>query len=372
MIALVVNPGASKVRLACADIQPSEAAQLQLRLQRAEVPLPAAQDLLTEVLAATEREGWPQPDAVVSGGVLPGQVTGGTYQITLELLGHVQAELGPQSAVGMALAYSLAQRWGVPAYLVDPPSVSELIPEAREVGLLGLGRTPQFHALNARMVARRAADEVGKRFAEAGAVVAHLGSTASVTSFEKGRAIDTSGNGLEGGPMGLRQAGPVAAQTFLRWLESQGTERRSPAELRQLVLETPGGLVALTGTAQLSELQEREAHDPAVQQAAKALAFQTARAIGAQCAALSSRPDVIAITGPLAYWDSVVERLERRLAWIAPVLVFPGEIETEALAQGAGRALLELETPLTWTPPQAAPAAASPAPRSFSGAPIVI
>ena len=55
----------------------------------------------------------------------------------------------------------------------------------------------------------------------------------------------------------------------------------------------------------------------------------------------------------VARWEAVVDRIERRLSWIAPVIVVPGELELEALAEGAGRVLLGLETPREWTPPHA-------------------
>ena len=41
--------------------------------------------------------------------------------------------------------------------------------------------------------------------------------------------------------------------------------------------------------------------------------------------------------------NALVDRIERRLAWIAPIIVVPGELELEALAEGAGRVLLGLE-----------------------------
>ncbi|MFD1731030.1 hypothetical protein ACFSC4_08025 [Deinococcus malanensis] len=55
-----------------------------------------------------------------------------------------------------------------------------------------------------------------------------------------------------------------------------------------------------------------------------------------------------------------MDRIERRIAWIAPVLIIPGELELEALAEGAGRVLLGLESAREWTPPSA--------PRPLTGA----
>ena len=38
------------------------------------------------------------------------------------------------------------------------------------------------------------------------------------------------------------------------------------------------------------------------------------------------------------------------MLWIAPIIVVPGELELEALAEGAGRVLLGLEGLREWTP----------------------
>jgi butyrate kinase len=282
MIAHVVNPGSSSVKLACASVLPSENAalpgQLQVALTRAEVALPGPpgeqnlEALTRAVLDATA--DWPFPDALVARGGWLGQVAAGTYR-----------------------------------------------------------------------VARRAAHEVGKRLQDARVVVAHLGATTSVTAFDRGRAIDTTGTGPDGGPLGALQAGPLPASALLRLAEG-----RPPAEvLRQLARTS--GFLALTGSADLRELEAREQGDPAVQAAVAAFVHQACKAIGEQCAALPARPDALALTGGVARWDAVVDRIERRVAWIAPVIVVPGELELEALAEGVGRVLLGLETAREWTPP---------------------
>ncbi|ABF45678.1 acetate and butyrate kinase [Deinococcus geothermalis DSM 11300] len=351
MIAHVINPGSSSVKLACASILPSENAalpgQLRVALTRTEVPLPGPpgeQDLATLASAVLDATAdWPFPDAVVARGGWLGRVAAGTYRVTPELA-HYAAQEG-RDGLGAVLALRVGEARGVPAFVVDPQSVNELLPEARETGVRGVIREARFHALNARMVARRAAHEVGKRLQDARVVVAHLGATTSVTAFDGGRAIDTTGTGPEGGPLGALQAGPLPTSALLRL-----TEGRSPAELLRL-LGAESGFLALTGSANLKELEAREATDPAVQAAAAAFVHQACKAIGEQCGALSGRPDALALTGGAARWEALVDRIERRLSWIAPVIIVPGELELEALAEGAGRVLLGLEQPRDWTPP---------------------
>lgn len=363
MIAHVINPGSSSVKLACAEIGPSGNAalpgQLRVSLARAEVPLsgpPGEEDLETltgAILEATA--GWAAPSAVVARGGWLGRVRAGTYRVTPELARYAAEASGPGGAAGLggALALGVARARGVPAFVVDPQSVSELIPEARVTGVRGVTREPRFHALNARAVARRAAHEVGRRLQDARVVVAHLGATTSVTAFDRGRAIDTTGTGPDGGPLGALQAGPLPTSALLRLAAG-----RPEAELRRQ-LSAESGFLALTGTADLRDLEAREEGDPRVQAAAAALVHGVCKALGELCGALPGRPDALALTGGIARWDAVVDRIERRMAWIAPVIVVPGELELEALAEGAGRVLLGLEAAREWEAPAPSPAPVS-------------
>jgi butyrate kinase len=54
---------------------------------------------------------------------------------------------------------------------------------------------------------------------------------------------------------------------------------------------------------------------------------------------VSGKVDAIALTGGLAAWGRLVDDVTARCSFIAPVMVFPGENEMEALAWGAIRVL---------------------------------
>ncbi len=353
MIAYVLDPGAASTKLALADIQPGEqpgqGSWLRVGLERREVSHPDLRGEPEErlrVLAAELREaaqGWPVPEAVVSRGGPGGALAAGTYRVSADLARAALA--APGAALGPALALDLASAYGVPAFVVDPPSVDELLPEARLTGYPGVSRVGRFHVLNARAVARRAAHEVGKRFGEANVVVAHLGASVSVTAFARARAIDTTGSLLAEEPFSPQRAGllPVGALLDLAY---SGLTR---AELEQR-LTTASGFTGLTGTADLRELERREKTDMDVKLAAQAFVHAVAKAIGAYAVALEARPDAVAITGGVARWSALIDRIERRVGWIAPVIVLPGEQELEALAEGAGRVMLGFEEPREWTP----------------------
>lgn len=67
--------------------------------------------------------------------------------------------------------------------------------------------------------------------------------------------------------------------------------------------------------------------------------YQVAKSIGAAAVALYGKVDAILLTGGIAHSDYVVSRLKERISFLAPVYVYPGEDELEALAQNALGAL---------------------------------
>jgi butyrate kinase len=61
--------------------------------------------------------------------------------------------------------------------------------------------------------------------------------------------------------------------------------------------------------------------------------------------------DAVLLTGGLAHLAPVVDGLRRRLAFLGPVEVFPGEDECRALAEGALRVLAGDEPARTYPTP---------------------
>ena len=91
-----------------------------------------------------------------------------------------------------------------------------------------------------------------------------------------------------------------------------------------------------------------EAGDEAAALVWEAMIYQTAKYIAAMAAVLEGHVDGIVLTGGLLRFDDVVSGIRRRCEWIAPVSVYPGEFEQEAMALGALRVLRGEETLLTY------------------------
>ena len=71
----------------------------------------------------------------------------------------------------------------------------------------------------------------------------------------------------------------------------------------------------------------------------EAMVYQTAKEIGGMAAALHGRVDAVLLTGGLARSEKLIAELRAAVGWIARVVVYPGEDELQALAEGALRVL---------------------------------
>ena len=67
--------------------------------------------------------------------------------------------------------------------------------------------------------------------------------------------------------------------------------------------------------------------------------YHIAKAIAEKGAVLCGNIDAILITGGIAYWEYLIEELKKRISWMAPVYIYPGEDEMSALAANAAAAL---------------------------------
>jgi predicted NBD/HSP70 family sugar kinase len=101
-----------------------------------------------------------------------------------------------------------------------------------------------------------------------------------------------------------------------------------------------GGLVAYLGTNSALEVEKRIADgDERAERFYEGMAYQTAKGVAGLASVVSGNVDVIVLTGALAHSKVLVNWIVERVRFIAPVRVWPGEDELEALALGALRVL---------------------------------
>lgn len=285
-------------------------------------------------------------DAVVGRGGLLHPIPGGTYVVNDDMLEDLRsARYGSHASnLGGALAKRLAIDAGCPehAYIVDPVVVDELVDEARLSGLPEIERRSIFHALNQKAIARRAASDLKRSYEELNFVVAHMGGGVSVGAHLKGIIVDVN-NALDGdGPFSPERAGSLPAGGIVK-LCFGGTVTLDEIKKK---LSGKGGLVAHLGTNDLREVEKRvKEGDEKAALVFRSMAYQIAKEIGSRAAALSGDVSAVVLTGGLAYSDSFVQLIKERVAFIAPVMVYPGEDELQALASGAERVLKNEEKP---------------------------
>ncbi len=232
----------------------------------------------------------------------------------------------------------------IPVYVTDPPSVDEFDAVSRIVGVGGYERRSAFHALSQKATGRKMAKDIGKPYPECRFVVAHLGAGISVGAHRDGKVVDVNDVGEGEGPFTPQRAGTVPTYIMLDLCYDKGLTRKETHKR----IRGAAGLIGLLGTDNIIEVEQRiAAGDEYAGVVLEAMAYQIAKSIGGCVAALEGRVDAIGITGGIAYSEFIMSHIKKRVSAFAPILVYPGECENEALALGAYRVVSGQEQPLT-------------------------
>lgn len=293
--------------------------------------------IITDLLASKNFDIHSLNVVVGRGGMLK-PIPGGTYAVTDELLADLKKGVQGQHAsnLGGILARELADSIGVPAYIVDPVVVDELMPIARYSGMPEIPRGSIFHALNQKAVAKRYAKEVGKPYESLRLIVVHMGGGVSVGAHEGGRVVDVFSAFDGDGAFSPERAGGVPCGALVKMCFSgKYTEKEIYSKLIG-----KGGFNAYLGTNDMRDVTKRANEgDEKAAEAKQAFLLQVAKDIGSMACVLNGKVDQIILTGGIAYGKDVCEVLKERTGWIAPITVYPGEDELLALAQGAMRVM---------------------------------
>ncbi len=348
---LAINPGSTSTKLAVylnefpqflKNIRHSDTELEQFR----ECPILDQQEFRSAAIeAALSDAGYnaSELDAVAGrGGLLP-PLESGTYVVDEEMLEELRlARRGEHASnLGAILAHSLARKAGVQAYVVDPVSVDELPEHARLSGSALLPRQCLSHALNSKAVAKRYAYECGKTYESLRLIVAHLGSGISVSAHNGGRMVDVT-NSREEGAFSAERAGGIPAMQLANLCFGG---RYTLPQVEGLLFRH-GGLYSYLGTRDLVEVERRiKSGDALAKTVFEAMLYQIAKDIGAMAVVLGGKVDSLLFTGGMAHSQQLVTLLSDYTNWIAPIRVYPGEDELQALAEGVLRVLRAEEKP---------------------------
>ena len=339
---LVINPGSTSTKMAV--VEDGEPRLIKVIRHTPEELAPYAK--ITDqfdfrrkmIVSELEKAGIPVKfDAIVARGGLTKPVSGGVYAVDENMIQATYASEHQHACdLGCVIAREIAKGLDCPCLIADPVVTDELNDYARVCGLPMFQRVSIWHALNQRAIARRYAKENGKRYEDLNLIVAHLGGGISVAAHDHGRAVDVN-NALDGeGPFSPERAGSLPARDLVNLCFSGEYTKDEIIKM----LSGKGGVNAHLGTTDMIEVENRiKAGDEHAKLIIDAMIYHVAKAIAEKGAVLCGKIDAIIITGGIAYWQYIVDELKKRVEWMAPVHVYPGEDEMSALAANAAATL---------------------------------
>ncbi|WP_191560864.1 butyrate kinase [Metabacillus idriensis] len=341
---LVLNPGSTSTKIGVFD---NERSIFEKTIRHETNKINAFSSIIEQyefrkqtILETLDEEGIniSKLSAVCGRGGLLRPIEGGTYHVNDQMLKDLRMGFAGQHAsnLGGIIAYEIASGLNIPSFIVDPVVVDEMETIAKVSGVPSIERKSIFHALNQKSVARKVAQQFGRKYSEMSFIVAHMGGGITVGVHKLGKVVDVN-NGLHGdGPFSPERAGTVPAGDLVNLCYSGDYYREEVMKM----LVGQGGLVGFLGT---NDGQKVELMIAAGDKKAKlifdAMAYQIAKEIGAASAVLKGKVDAIILTGGLAYGKQFVKEISSYIDWIADVIVFPGENELQALTEGALRVL---------------------------------
>lgn len=270
--------------------------------------------------------------AIVGRGGLVKPIESGVYEVNEAMIKDLhESKLGEHASnLGGLIANEIAQDLGTArAFIADPVVVDEMEDVARYTGHPKFVRHSIFHALNQKATARKYAKSVDKPYEELNLIVAHLGGGISVGAHKKGRVIDVN-NALDGdGPFSPERTGTLpCGQVAKLCFSGEYTH-----EQVKKMIKGEGGLVAYLGTNDAYEVEMRvKDGDQEAKKVHDAIAYQLGKEVGSLATVLKGEVDAILFTGGMAYDKGLINYIKEMVSFIAPVVVYPGEDEMEALA----------------------------------------
>jgi acetate kinase len=291
---------------------------------------------LDALLAWLEGAGL-RPEAAVHRVVHGGRSFAVPVRIDAEVLAALQAlvPLAPlHQPRALAAIGALAQRMpGLPQLACFDTSFHHGMPELETTLALPAALRAQglrrygFHGLSCEHVAAQLLRLGGVAARDARAVVAHLGSGASLCAMRGGKSLaSTMGlTALDGLPMS-RRCGALDPGVLL-YLQQQGWDA---ARISHLLYEE-SGLLGLSGVSgDVRELQASS--EPAAQFALELFCYRVGRELGAMAAALGGL-DTLAFTGGIGeHAPAIRARIAQHAAWLG--------VRLDARANVAGETLL--------------------------------
>ena len=254
----------------------------------------------------------------------------GVTRIDQKLYDDTEAAIGGSehaAKLGVMLAWKFSLAYHKPAYTLNPTNIDEYCDLARLTGIRGLYRTPRCHVLNPKAVAEAHAQSLGRQYTDCHFIVAHIDGGVTVSAHDHGRMIDGTMGADGDGPFAPTRIGSVPVLALLDYIEAHSTD-----DVRRMCSRS-GGFVSLFGTSNSDTIHMLvDQGDRKATLVWQTMIYQICKSIGEMSAVLCGKVDAILLTGGLMRFDDITEGIRERCGWIAPIHVYPGEMEQEAMA----------------------------------------
>ena len=341
---LIINPGSTSTKISLFENEKERFERSQfhdapvlLQYPHVNAQVPFRYQVILDMLAQEGVDPAEIDVFVGRGGSACTQPSGVTV-IDQKLYDDTEAAVGGSehaAKLGVMLAWRFAQAYHRPAYTLNPTNVDEYGDYARLTGIRGLYRNPHSHVLNPKAVAEVHAESMGKRYDECNFIVGHIDGGVTVSAHDHGRMVDGTMGADGDGPFAPTRIGSVPVLELLDYIEARGKEQPVEevlADVRRMCSRS-GGFVSLFGTSNSDTVHALvEQGDKKAVLVWNTMIYQICKSIGAMSAVLGGRVDAILLTGGLMRFDDITAGIRERCGWIAPIHVYPGEMEQEAMA----------------------------------------
>ena len=286
-------------------------------------------------------------DAISARGGSAYSMESGAYYINRQLVQDtydMKGGLDHASNLGVQLAWEMNKKYGGLMITADPICVDEYPDVARMTGIKGVYRHSHLHTLNMKGTARLHAKLHGEKYEECNYIVCHIDGGVTIAAHQHGRMIDGN-DGIHGeGPYTPSRIGWVNVKE----LADYAYDGKSLEDVDRLCVRS-GGFISHLGTSNSDEVHKMiDNGDKYAALVWDGMIYNINKMIGAMAAVLAGDVNAILLTGGLMRFDDLIEKIKKQCGWIAPIYVYPNEVENEVLADYALKTLRGEMEPKTY------------------------